>query len=94
MRNVMCIHIYTTVTVVQGDAPGRLGAYTPAEDLLLAAEVRAGRLVAKRIGRCLRVSDVELTRWALDTQIASGVPQGVPAAPGASASTRAPEVSS
>ena len=26
------------VTVVQGDAPGRLGCYTPAEDLLLAAE--------------------------------------------------------
>ena len=26
------------VTVVQGDAPGRLGCYTPAEDLLLAAD--------------------------------------------------------
>ena len=30
---------FVDVTVVQGDAPGRLGAYTPAEDLLLAAEV-------------------------------------------------------
>lgn len=32
----------------------------------LRAEIAAGNLRAKRIGRCLRVTDVELRRWALD----------------------------
>jgi len=48
------------------DAHDALGPGAPSEDTLR-REVRAGRLVAKRIGRCLRVTDVELRRWALDT---------------------------
>ena len=55
------------------DAVKALGPGAPSE-WTLRQEVRAGRLHAKRIGRCLRVSDVELTRWALDTKSA---PQSV-----------------
>jgi len=47
-------------------AANALGPDGPSERTLR-REVAAGRLVAKRFGRCLRVSDVELTRWALDT---------------------------
>lgn len=39
---------------------------SPCEDTLR-SEVKKGNLRAKRIGRCLRVTDVELRRWALDT---------------------------
>jgi hypothetical protein len=42
------------------DAVKALGPGAPCERTLR-EEVKAGRLVAKRIGRCLRVSDVELT---------------------------------
>jgi hypothetical protein len=47
------------------DAVKVLGPGSPCVDTLR-SEVKAGRLKARRIGRCLRVSDVELTRWALD----------------------------
>lgn len=47
-------------------APSILGPGAPCENTLR-KEIREGRLVAKRIGRCLRVTDVELRRWALDT---------------------------
>lgn len=46
-------------------ASAALGPGAVCEDTLR-KEVKEGRLIAKRIGRCLRVTDVELRRWALD----------------------------
>ncbi len=65
-----------TVTTVPGfytleQATQVLGPGAPSVTTLR-KEITEGRLHAKRIGRCLRVTDVELTRWALDTQIAPG----------------------
>lgn len=48
------------------DAVKALGPGAPSE-WKLRKEIADGNLVAKRIGRCLRVSDVELTRWVNDT---------------------------
>jgi hypothetical protein len=51
-------------------AVGQLGPGAPSI-YTLRKEIADGRLHAKRIGRCLRVTDVELTRWALDTSSAT-----------------------
>lgn len=48
------------------DAHLALGPGAPSARTLR-REVDRGNLRAKRIGRCLRVTDVELRRWALDT---------------------------
>jgi hypothetical protein len=47
------------------DAHKALGPGASSENTLR-REVKKGNLRAKRIGSCLRVTDVELRRWALD----------------------------
>lgn len=39
-------------------------------------EISAGNLLARRIGRCLRITDVELRRWMLDSPPGGAVPAG------------------
>jgi len=56
---------YTLTQAVDILGPGAPSVTT------LRKEIAQGRLHAKRIGRCLRVTDVELTRWALDTQFST-----------------------
>ena len=52
---------FTLAQAVEALGPGAPSVTT------LRKEIAEGRLHAKRIGRCLRVTDVELARWALET---------------------------